>query len=48
MTMVAALAIDIRLVGGDAHVRHAAAGGEVIDGDVGAEAADHFCAVESE
>ena len=39
---------DIGLVGRDAQVGHAAPRGEVVDGDVGAEAADQFHAVQSE
>ena len=36
------------LVGGDAEVGDATAAGELVDADVGAEAADYFCAVQSE
>ena len=45
---VAGLPIDIPLVGRDAHVGHAPPGREVVDGDIGAEASDHFRAVQSE
>ena len=47
-TLLAGLLVDVRLVGRDAQVGHAAPRGEVVDGDVGAEAADQFHAVESE
>ena len=45
---LAGLLVDVGLVGGDAQVRDAPAAGEVVDGDVGAEAADDFRAIESE
>ena len=45
---VPGVAIDIPLVGRDAHVGHAAPRDEMVHGDVGAEAADDFRAVESE
>ena len=45
---LARLLVDVRLVGGDAHVRHASAGGEVVDSNVVAQAADHLSPVQSE
>ena len=46
--LVAALAVDVALVGRDREVGDAPAAGQVIDGDVGAEAADQLDPVESE
>ena len=46
--VAAAVAVDVALVGRHAHVGHAAPGGEMVDGDVGAETPDDFRAVESE
>ena len=46
--LLAGLPVDVRLVGRDAEVRHAPARGEMVDDDVGAEAADDLCAVDSE
>ena len=45
---LAGLLVDVGLVGRDRQVRDAPAAGEVVDGDVGAEAADEFHAVQSE
>ncbi len=45
---LARLLVEVGLVGRDRQVRHAPAGGEVVDGDVGAEVADEFHAIESE
>ena len=45
---LAGLLADVRLVGGDAQVGDAASTGEVVDSDVGAEAADEFHAIQSE
>ena len=45
--LVPGSAIQIALIGRDAQVGHAAPRGEVIDGDVGTEAADQFDAVHS-
>ena len=44
---VAGVAIDVAFVGGDGHVGHPSAAGQVVDGDVGAEAADDFCAIQT-
>ena len=44
---LAGVLVDVALVGRDAQVSHTPAVGEVIDGDVGAEAADDLRAVES-
>ena len=46
--LAAGVPVYVALVGRDAQVGHAAPGGEMVDGDVGAEAADQFRAIESE
>ena len=46
--LVAGLAVDVALVGRDAQIGDAAAAHELVDGDVGAEAADQLDPVESE
>ena len=46
--LAAGVPVDVALVGGDAQVGHAAPRCEMIHGHIGAEAADHFRAIQSE
>ena len=43
----AGVAVEVALVRGDGHVRHTAAAGEVVDGDIGPQAADDFWAIQT-
>ena len=44
---LAGVPVEVALVGGDGHVGHAAAAGEVVDDDIGAQASDDFRTIQT-